>query len=63
MGPGDAAEAVRMVGAANAIPVHYAHNPFVLGTEAGERFRAETARVAPRTRVTVMQPGTSTQVS
>ena len=63
MNPEDAAEAVRMAGAAIAIPVHYAHTPAVVGPEAGDRFRAEMARIAPRTRAIVMKPGESTQIS
>lgn len=62
MGPLDAAEAARMVGARDVVPVHYAHNPRVLGPEAGETFRAEMARVAPRARVTVLKPGGSVQI-
>jgi L-ascorbate metabolism protein UlaG (beta-lactamase superfamily) len=62
MGPVDAAEACRLVGAPSVVPVHYAHNRYALGPEAGETFRAEMARVAPRTRVTVMKPGSSTQI-
>lgn len=63
MGPADAAEAVRMLGAHNAIPVHYAHNPAVLGPEAGETFRAEVARIAPAIKVTVLKPGASTTIT
>lgn len=63
MNPADAAEAVRMVGASIAIPVHYAHNALVLGPDAGDRFKAEMAKTAPRTRVIVMTPGESKQVS
>ena len=59
MGPLDAAEAARMVGARDVVPVHYAHNPRVIGPEAGETFRAEVARIAPRIRVTVLKPGSS----
>ena len=62
MGPADAAEAVRMVGAPIAIPVHYAHNALVIGTEAGDRFKAEMTRISPKTRVIVMKPGETTQV-
>lgn len=62
MGPADAAEACRLVGAPNVMPVHYAHNAHVLGPEAGEAFRAEVARIAPKTRVTLLKPGSSTQI-
>jgi L-ascorbate metabolism protein UlaG (beta-lactamase superfamily) len=60
MGPDDAALAVKLVGAAHAVPVHYAHNPLVLGPQCGEMFAAAVARVAPSTRVTVLKPGTTT---
>ncbi|MGA3038365.1 MAG: MBL fold metallo-hydrolase [Vulcanimicrobiaceae bacterium] len=62
MGPADAAEAVRMLGVSVAIPVHYAHNALVIGTEAGDRFKTELARISPRTRAIVMKPGETTQV-
>jgi L-ascorbate metabolism protein UlaG (beta-lactamase superfamily) len=59
MGPADAAQTVKVIGAAHAVPVHYAHNPLVLGTSAGEQFRSAMAAVVPSTRVTVMKPGES----
>lgn len=62
MGPADAAEAVRMLGAQTAIPVHYAHNALVLGVDAGDRFHAEMSRIAPQVKVNVMKPGDTTQV-
>jgi L-ascorbate metabolism protein UlaG (beta-lactamase superfamily) len=60
MGPDDAAYAVQMTGARHAVPVHYAHNPLVLGPSAGEQFRAAVGRTAPQTAVTVLRPGVST---
>ncbi|MBV8150313.1 MAG: MBL fold metallo-hydrolase [Candidatus Eremiobacteraeota bacterium] len=60
MGPADAAEAVKLTGAAHAIPVHYAHNAQVLGPEAEERFREAMTRIAPRTRVSILKPGEAT---
>ncbi len=60
MGPEDAAAACKLVGASHAIPVHYAHNPLVVGTECGDLFRAAAARVAPGMAVTVMHPGEAT---
>ncbi len=59
MGPEDAANACRLVGAKHAVPVHYAHNPLVLQTECGQRFRDAAARLSPSTTVTVMRPGES----
>lgn len=57
MGPDDAAYACKLIGAGQAIPVHYAHNPLVVGTQCGDLFRAAAARVAPGMAVTVMHPG------
>jgi len=62
MGPDDAAQACRLIGPAHAIPVHYAHNPLVLQTECGQRFRDAVARLAPSTAVTVMRPGETATV-
>ena len=60
MGPEDAAYACKLVGAGHAVPVHYAHNPLVIGTQCGDIFRAAAARVAPGMAVTVMHPGETT---
>jgi L-ascorbate metabolism protein UlaG (beta-lactamase superfamily) len=57
MGPDDAAYACKLVGAGQAIPVHYAHNPLVVGPQCGELFRAAMGRVAPQTAVTLLRPG------
>ncbi len=57
MGPQDAAYAVKLLGVRAAVPVHYAHNPQVLGPQCGETFKAAVARVAPGTAVTVFRPG------
>lgn len=57
MGPEEAARACQWLGVSHAIPVHYAHNPFVRGVEAGEDFRKALARIAPAIQVTVMKPG------
>lgn len=57
MDPSGAALATELLGCTEAIPVHYAHNPNVLGTEAGEQFaRAVTAR-GLNVRVHVLRPG------
>jgi L-ascorbate metabolism protein UlaG (beta-lactamase superfamily) len=63
MGPEDAANACAMIGARHAIPVHYAHNPLVLGPQCGDLFRAAMARVSPATVVTIMRPGESRTLS
>jgi L-ascorbate metabolism protein UlaG (beta-lactamase superfamily) len=60
MGPDDAALTCRLMGVSHAVPVHYAHNPLVLGPQGGDLFAAAVARVAPGTKVTVLKPGTST---
>ncbi|HEX3468907.1 MAG TPA: MBL fold metallo-hydrolase [Candidatus Elarobacter sp.] len=60
MGPGDAAHAVKMTGAGQAIPVHYAHNPLVIGPQCGDQFRAAMADIAPQTTVTLLKPGEKT---
>ena len=57
MGPEEAARACQWLGVSHAIPVHYAHNPFVRGVEAGEDFRKALAQIAPGVQVTVMKPG------
>jgi L-ascorbate metabolism protein UlaG (beta-lactamase superfamily) len=62
MGPEDAAQACKLTGVSHAVPVHYAHNPLVLGIECGERFRDAVAKISPRTSVTVMRPGESALV-
>jgi L-ascorbate metabolism protein UlaG (beta-lactamase superfamily) len=63
MGPGDAAMVCKLMGLRHAIPVHYAHNPQVLGPTTGETFRAAVARVSPSTKVTVLRPGEPTRLS
>jgi L-ascorbate metabolism protein UlaG (beta-lactamase superfamily) len=63
MGPQDAARACQMTGVSQAVPVHYAHNPQVLGIQAGEEFRRAVAAIAPSVKVNVMKPGDSIQVT
>lgn len=63
MGPDDAAYACKLVGAGQAIPVHYAHNPLVLGTQCGDMFRTAVARVAPQIAVTLLRPGQPTTLT
>lgn len=60
MNPADAASACKMMALPHAIPVHYAHNGLVLGPTCGETFREAAARIAPKTAVTVLQPGQAT---
>jgi L-ascorbate metabolism protein UlaG (beta-lactamase superfamily) len=57
MNPEEAARACQWLGVSHAIPVHYAHNPFVRGVEAGEDFRKAMAAIAPSVQVTVLKPG------
>jgi L-ascorbate metabolism protein UlaG (beta-lactamase superfamily) len=57
MGPDDAAYAVKLLGAGQAVPVHYAHNPLVVGPQCGDLFKAAVARATPQTAVTLLRPG------
>jgi len=57
MGPEEAARACQWLGVSHAIPVHYAHNALVKGSEAGEEFRRAMAQIAPQVQVAVMKPG------
>jgi L-ascorbate metabolism protein UlaG (beta-lactamase superfamily) len=57
MGPDDAALTCKMLGVGQAIPVHYAHNPLVVGPQCGDLFKAAVGRVAPQTAVTLLRPG------
>ena len=59
MGPDDAALTCKLLGVAQAIPVHYAHNPLVVGPQCGDLFKAAVGKVAPQTAVTIMRPGQS----
>jgi len=59
MGPDDAALACKLMGVSHAIPVHYAHNPLVLGPPAADAFRGAVARIAPQIAVTTLRPGES----
>ncbi len=63
MGPQDAARACQLMGVSQAVPVHYAHNPQVMGIQAGEEFRRAVAAIAPSVKVHVMKPGDSIQVT
>lgn len=60
MGPDDAALTCKLLGVGQAIPVHYAHNPLVVGTQCGDLFRAAVGRVSPQTTVTLVKPGETT---
>jgi L-ascorbate metabolism protein UlaG (beta-lactamase superfamily) len=63
MGPQDAARACQLTGVSQAVPVQYAHNPQVMGIQAGEEFRRAVAAIAPSVKVHVMKPGDSLQVT
>jgi len=60
MGPQDAAYACKLLGVHAAIPVHYAHNPLVVGPQAADLFRDAVAKVSPATAVTILRPGAPT---
>jgi len=51
------------MGVSQAVPVHYAHNPQVLGIQAGEEFRRGVAAIAPSVKVHVIKPGESLPVT
>jgi L-ascorbate metabolism protein UlaG (beta-lactamase superfamily) len=63
MNPEDAADAARMMGVAYAIPVHYGHNPLVIGPEAGNRFKVALASIAPSVGTTIFVPGQRAMLS
>jgi L-ascorbate metabolism protein UlaG (beta-lactamase superfamily) len=57
MTPEDAARACQWLGVSHAVPVHYAHNDFVLGTGAGDEFQRALKSIAPDVTAHVMKPG------
>ncbi|HXS53305.1 MAG TPA: MBL fold metallo-hydrolase [Usitatibacter sp.] len=63
MGPADAARACEWMRVSKAIPVHYAHNPQVLGVQAGDEFRAALGRIAPGIEAIVMKPGDTRNIT
>lgn len=63
MGPEDAAHACKLLGVRHAIPVHYAHNKLVLGTQCGEMFAAALKNVSPQTKATILRPGQVAQLT
>jgi L-ascorbate metabolism protein UlaG (beta-lactamase superfamily) len=63
MGPDDAAYACKLAGVGQAIPVHYAHNPLVVGIHCGELFRSAMGRIDPKIAVTLLRPGETTTLT
>ena len=63
MSPQDAARACQLTGVSHAVPVHYAHNAQVLGTQAGADFQQAVSALVPSVKVHVMKPGDSIQVT
>ena len=63
MGPRDAALACQLTGVAQAVPIHYAHNPLVLGPQAGDEFRQALAELAPGVTAQVLNPGEARTIS
>jgi L-ascorbate metabolism protein UlaG (beta-lactamase superfamily) len=57
MGPEGAALALELLGCAQAIPIHYAHNPRALGPEAGPLFARLIEQNLPDVRVHTPRPG------
>jgi L-ascorbate metabolism protein UlaG (beta-lactamase superfamily) len=56
MGPRDAAMACAMTGVSQAVPIHYGHNPQVLGLEA-------VAEISPATTAQVLSLGESRAIT
>ena len=63
MGPRDAAVACQLIGVSQAVPIHYGHNPQVLGAQAADEFRAALGEIAPGTTVQVIGLGESRAIS
>ena len=59
MGPRDAAMACALTGVSQAVPIHYGHNPQVLGAEAATEFRQALAEISPSTTAQVFSLGES----
>ncbi len=49
MGPREAAMACQMTGVSQAVPIHYGHNPQVLGLQAAEDFKTALTEISPST--------------
>ncbi len=62
MGAQDAARACQWTGVSQAVPVHFAHNAFVAGVDAGNEFHRAVSGIAPRVTVNVMRPGETTLI-
>jgi L-ascorbate metabolism protein UlaG (beta-lactamase superfamily) len=63
MGPEEAAQACQWMGVSQAVPVHYAHNNFVLGTGAGEQFQRALKEIAPGVTTHLMKPGDTRMIT
>jgi hypothetical protein len=63
MGPRDAALACQMIGVSHATPIHYGHNPLVLGPEAAGQFQQSVSEIAPGVAVTTMPPGEARSIT
>jgi L-ascorbate metabolism protein UlaG (beta-lactamase superfamily) len=63
MGPRDAAMACQITGVTQAVPIHYGHNPQVLGAEAGDQFKQALAELSPNTTAQVLTLGESRAVT
>jgi L-ascorbate metabolism protein UlaG (beta-lactamase superfamily) len=63
MGPEEAARACEWLGVSQAVPVHYAHNNWVLGTGAGEQFQRALKEIAPSITAHVMKPGDTRMIT
>lgn len=63
MGPDDAVLAVEMLGSRIAIPIHYAHNPWVKGPEAGREFQELVRQAGLAVEVHPILPGQSVEIA
>ena len=63
MGPRDAAMACAMTGVGQAVPIHYGHNPQVLGPEAASQFQQALSEISPGTTAQVLGLGESRAIT
>ena len=63
MGPRDAAMACAMTGVGQAVPIHYGHNPQVLGPEAASQFQQALSEISPATTAQVPSLGESRAIT
>lgn len=62
MDPAGAALATELLGVRQVVPIHYGHNPNVLGPDAGHRFADEVAKRGLDVRTHVLRPGETVEL-